>query len=227
MSNARAQVELDELIRLRFDQRRFSFLPKQPINGLLSGRHASRLRGRGLTFEELRRYHPGDDVRTIDWRATARLKKTHVRVYSEERERTVLFVVDQRVAMHFGSRRATKAVAAAEFAALGAWRVLDMGDRVGALIFGDAETAYVPPRRGLASVHRVCGELARMNQQLDANAPKGNPDALNEALERADRLAPHDALVVLATDCDGANAETHRILSRIAARNDALAALGG
>ena len=78
-----------------------------------------RLRGRGLSFEELRHYQPGDDVRLIDWRATARRGSAHVRVYNEERERPVLVVVDQRFPMFFGSRRAMKSVVAAELAALG------------------------------------------------------------------------------------------------------------
>src|SRR6186713_3447900 len=86
-----------ELARLQFRARGFSFLPRQPIHSLLAGRHASRLRGRGLNFEEIRRYLPGDDIRQIDWKATMRLRKTQSRVYTEERERSVLFLVDQRI----------------------------------------------------------------------------------------------------------------------------------
>ena len=90
-------VELDELIRLQFKARGFSFLPRQPIHSLLSGRHASRMRGRGLNFEELRDYLPGDDPRTIDWKVTARTGTPFVRVYTEERDRPALLVVDQRI----------------------------------------------------------------------------------------------------------------------------------
>lgn len=75
-------TSLDQLARLRYEARGFSFLPRQPINSLLAGRHASRLRGRGLNFEELRRYQPGDDIRAIDWKVTARTGKTHTRVYT-------------------------------------------------------------------------------------------------------------------------------------------------
>src|SRR5215467_2453040 len=81
-------ADLDELVRLKFSARNFSFLPRQPIRSLLAGRHASRLRGRGLNFEEIRRYQMGDDVRQIDWKATMRTRKTQSRVYTEERERT-------------------------------------------------------------------------------------------------------------------------------------------
>lgn len=223
--SAKVHVTLDDLVKLQFDQHRFSFLPNQPIHSLLSGRHASRLRGRGLLFEELRRYRPGDDIRSIDWRATARMKKAHIRVYSEERERTVLLVVDQRNSMHFGSRRATKAVAACELAALGAWHVLKAKDRIGAIIFNDEETVVVKPHRSRANVHRICSELVRMNQKLDIHSNEENSSALNEAMDKASALAKHDVLVVLATDCFGADDETNRIATRIAKHNDMLACL--
>ena len=103
---------------------------RQPIQSLLAGRHASRLRGRGLNFEEIRRYHPGDDVRQIDWKVTARTRKAHSRVYTEERERPNLLVVDQRVTMFFGSQVRMKSVVAAEAAALAAWRAVGVKDRL-------------------------------------------------------------------------------------------------
>lgn len=145
---------LEQLVRLQFEAREFSLLPRQPVHSLLSGRHASRLRGRGLTFEELRDYRPGDDIRTMDWKATARLRKPHVRVYTEERERPVLLVVDQRVSMFFGSARTTKATTAAELVALSAWRTLDAGDRVGAIVFDDDETVD-----RLTAVKEVLGDF--------------------------------------------------------------------
>lgn len=215
---------LDHLVRLQFDARDFSLLPRQPVHSLLAGRHASRLRGRGLTFEELREYRPGDDIRSIDWKATARLRKAHVRVYTEERERPVLLVVDQRSGMFFGSSRTTKATAAAELAALGAWRALDVGDRVGAIIFGDDEIVEIKPHRSRKCVLRICHELARMNAKLSPNRPT-NPAKFNEALELASNVALHDFLIVLATDYDGDNAQTHRVVTRLASHNDVLAAL--
>src|SRR6478672_2557787 len=103
---------------------------KQPGHQLLAGRHPSRVRGRGLAFEELRAYVAGDDIRSIDWRVTARAGKPFVRVYSEEKDRPALILVDQRINMFFGSRLAMKSVAAAKVAALVAWRILTVGDRV-------------------------------------------------------------------------------------------------
>ncbi len=116
----RIHADLDALVRLQFKAQGFSFLPRQPIHSVLYGRHASRLRGRGLNFEEIRGYLPGDDIRSMDWKVTARTRKPHIRVYTEERDRTVWLLVDQRISMFFGSRVSMKSVTAAEAAALAA-----------------------------------------------------------------------------------------------------------
>ncbi|HAH44714.1 MAG TPA: DUF58 domain-containing protein, partial [Planctomycetaceae bacterium] len=217
-------ISLKEMILMKAEARGFSLLPRQPVSSLLSGRHASRLRGRGLTFEELRHYHPGDDVRTIDWKATARLRSTHVRSYSEERERPVIIVVDQRSSMFFGSRRAFKSVVAAELAALGAWRSLEAGDRVGGIVFNENEVVEIRPHRSRTRVLRLFHEIVKMNQQLASDQPAAGTTTLNDALEKALHVAKHDCLVVLISDLDGADAETRRLSTLIAARNDMLVA---
>jgi uncharacterized protein (DUF58 family) len=216
---------LEDLVRLQFEARDFSLLPRQPVHSLLSGRHASRLRGRGLTFEELRRYRAGDDIRSIDWRATARLRAAHVRVYSEERDRPVLLVVDQRTTMFFGSARTTKATAAAEGAALAAWRAIERGDRVGAIIFDDEDSVEIKPQRSRANVLRICHELVRINGRLSATRRSAGSNALNEALRRAVNVARHDHLVILITDYDGDDETTRKLTTQLAAHNDVLAAL--
>ena len=224
-SGARVTIVLEELIRLKADARGFSFLPRQPVTSLLAGRHASRLRGRGLAFEELRHYAQGDDVRTIDWKATARLRAPQVRVYSEERERPVLLVVDQRRPMFFGSRRAMKSVTAAEVAALGAWRALAAGDRVGGIVFNDDEIIDLRPHRSQTRVLRLLHEMVRLNQALAEKSGAAVAPAqvtLNQALEAALRRATHDHLVVLITDLDGADDETQRLATLLAAHNDVL-----
>src|SRR6476659_1912324 len=124
-------VDLEHLIMLEQRGRRVSLLPRQPVQSLLSGRYASRMRGRGLNFEEIRDYRLGDDIRSIDWKVTQRLGKPHIRVFNEERDRAGLLVVDQRLSMFFGSKLTMKSVTAAETAAIVAWRILNVGDRVG------------------------------------------------------------------------------------------------
>lgn len=220
---SRAFVTLDELLRLKHRAQGFSFLPRQPVHSLLAGRHASRLRGRGLNFEELRHYFEGDDTRTIDWLATARLGSPHVRVYSEERDRPVLLLVDQRSTMCFGSRRAMKSVVAAEAAALAAWRVTSLGDRVGAIVFGDADLVAVGPQARDHGVVRVLAEIVRQNAATGRPPEEAAASRLNEALRTAVRMATHDWLICLISDVSGEDDETARLVTRLCAHNDVLA----
>lgn len=219
-------VSLGQLVRLRALTSGFSFLPRQPLNSILAGRHASRLRGRGLNFDEIRRYLPGDDIRQMDWKVTARTRVPHTRVYTEEHGRPALLVVDQRMSMFFGSRRNFKSVTAAEVAALAAWRVVAMKDEVAAVIFGDADFDVVPAGGRKTDVMRILGKLVARNQalSLDAGIVPG-PQMLNAALRRAEQLAKHDTLVTLISDGIGHDGETRAILSRIARHNDVLVAL--
>ncbi|WP_431015052.1 DUF58 domain-containing protein [Bradyrhizobium pachyrhizi] len=219
-------VSLDDLIALEFRDRRVSFLPRQPVHSLLSGRFASRMRGRGLNFEEIRDYRPGDDVREIDWKVTARLQKPHVRVFNEERDRQALLVVDQRLSMFFGSRRAMKSVTAAETAAIGAWRVLGVGDRVGAIVFNDSDVVELAARRSRATVLQILSTIVAQNQALGVG--RGIVPAsgmLNRALEHAERRTMHDATVILISDFDGADTATRRMIGAIARHNNVVAVL--
>ena len=218
-------VQLEELVRLQHKASGFSFLPKQPIHSILSGRHASKLRGRGLNFEELRNYLPGDDTRHIDWKVTARTRTPYVRVYTEEKDRTVWLLVDQRVSMFFGSQQRMKSVVAAEVAAISAWRVLSVGDRVGALVFNDSDISVVPPHRSRERVMQILKQVVEKNQALSVN-PDVKPDdgKLNEALKQVSVLARHDCLVCLITDANGLNTETRKHITRLSEHNDVLTA---
>jgi uncharacterized protein (DUF58 family) len=221
---ARAWVTLEELLKLDHRARGFSFLPRQPVHSLLTGRHGSRLRGRGLDFDELRHYTEGDDTRTIDWAATARLGTPYVRVYREERDRPVLLLVDQRVSMFFGSKRATKSVVAAEVAALAAFRVASLGDRVGGIVYSEQGITEIEPQARQAGVRRLLAALVTHNNALKADVPHA-PDAslYNEALRRAARFARHDCLVVMISDGSGQTPETTKLATQLAAHNDLIA----
>jgi uncharacterized protein (DUF58 family) len=217
-------LTLRDMVRLRGQASGFSLLPRQPPGSVLVGRHASALRGRGLNFEELRGYQDGDDVRMIDWLVTARQRSPHIRVYTEERDRAVILIVDQRRSMFFGSQIAMKSVVAATAAALAAWRVHAVGDRISAVVFNDETAVLVPPLRGLASVERVMGEVARMNGELDARGGQNNPAMLNEALSKAARIAKHDCLVIILSDAYGADEETRKLVTNTSLHNDVVAA---
>lgn len=220
-----AYVQLEDLVRLRYEASGFSFLPRQPVHSVLSGRHSSKLRGRGLNFEELRNYLPGDDTRNIDWRVTARTRKPHVRIYTEEKDRQVWLLIDQRINMFFGSRGRMKSVTAAQIAAISAWRVLSVGDRVGAIVFNDSDSFVIPPHRSEERVMQVLNQVVRLNHALNASTSSApGPGMLNTVLKKASTLARHDCLVCLVTDADGIDEETRKYVTRLSEHNDVLAA---
>lgn len=229
MSDSRDEhihTNLRALTRLRFAAQGFSYLPRQPVRSLLSGRKRSRLRGRGLDFDELRHYRPGDDIRNMDWKVTNRTGKPHVRVYTEERDRPVMVVVDQRLPMFFGSAVKMKSVVAAEVAAISAWRVLAVGDRIGAIIFNDTNSIEVRPTRNERRVLGWMGDLTAMNNELSvASNRASNPDALAQALAMLERSIGHDYLVLLISDFYGWNEATLDSIRRISRHNDIICSL--
>jgi uncharacterized protein (DUF58 family) len=219
-------TDLHALVRLRYGTQGFSYLPRQSVRSLLSGRKRSRLRGRGLDFDELRHYRPGDDIRTMDWRVTNRTGKPHVRVYTEERDRPVLVVVDQRLPMFFGSQRKMKSVVAAEVAAITAWRVLSVGDRIGAILFNDTRMIEARPTRNERKVIGWLGGLTEMNQELSvAPGHESNPGGLTQALRLVERSIGHDYLVVIVSDFYGWDDRALKIIRSIGRHNDILCAL--
>ena len=217
---------VEQLVALEATARDFNFLRKQPVNRLLAGRHASNMRGRGLSFEELRDYLPGDDVRAIDWRVTARTDKPFVRVYDEEKDRPALIVVDQRMNMFFGSRLMMKSVSAAETAALCAWRVMNLGDRVGGFVFNDTRIDELRPHRSRAAVIELAGAIAKQNAELKADlSDHRGSGQLDLALEAVANVARHDHLVVVISDFEGHGPRTRDLLLRLTISNDVLAVL--
>jgi len=225
-SDADVHVRIHDLMALEPAARGLRFTSRQPINSILAGQHGSRLRGRGLDFEELRRYLPGDDLRQLDWRASQRLGKPYVRTYSEERDRPLLVLVDQRMSMHFGSVRSFKSVVAARVAALSCWMGYLAGDRVGGLVFSDDGIEQVRPLRSRERIQALFAAIVRRNQALRADAPDVDATGrLNQALQGALAHAPHDNLICLISDFAGADDQTLRLLRTLAAHNDVIATL--
>jgi uncharacterized protein (DUF58 family) len=225
-SDSQIYTSLQDLVRLRHTAGGFSYLPRQPVRSLLAGRKRSKLRGRGLDFDELRHYRPGDDIRTMDWRVTNRTGKPHVRVYTEERDRPVIVIVDQRLPMFFGSQYKMKSVVAAEVAAITAWRVLGVGDRIGAILFNDSRVAEARPARSEKRLMGWLGDLATMNKELSVNAGiERRPEALVEALKAAQRQISHDYLVILVSDFYGWSEEALQHIRRIGQHNDIICSM--
>jgi uncharacterized protein (DUF58 family) len=161
------------------------------------GNYASPFRGQGLEFYEVREYRVGDDLRHIDWRVTARMNKPFMKVFTEERERTVLLCVNAGAAMRFGTRGTFKSVQAARAAALLGWMAQAGHDRVGALIFGDVPDGlqYIPPARSRTPLWRTLKALCRRTLPKNSRAVP-----LEEAVTMLERTAPTGALIFIISD---------------------------
>lgn len=142
---------------------------------MLAGARTSRLRARGMEYEESRPYQSGDDVRNIDWRVTARTSKTHTKLFREERERPTLIWLDCRRSMFFATRGAFKSVVAAYLAGLLAWAAHLQGDRVGCICVHENELQTVTPQRGLAGLQRVLSRIHRATEQPQPAAGAARP----------------------------------------------------
>jgi uncharacterized protein (DUF58 family) len=225
-NDTRIYTPLSHLRSLEAAARKLNFLPRHSVRSVLSGRNASRLRGRGLSFEELRNYLPGDDIRTIDWKVTARTGSPYVRVYTEERDRPSYLAVDQRMSMFFGSTLNMKSVTAAEAAAIAAIRILDQGDRVGGIVFDDNEVVEIPAKRSRRSLDRFLTVIAEKNLALSADQKKvAQPLHLNRPLESLARIVTHNHLIIIYSDFDQIDDRTKHFLREISAHNDLILCL--
>ena len=203
---------LAELVALRAAVR--ARRPARRGQSAASGPSLSPMRGRGMEYAESREYVPGDDVRHIDWRLTARSGKTHTKLFQAERERVTVLVADTAPALYFGTRERFKSVQAARIGAVAAWAALREGDRFGALRASRHEPP-LPPASGAHGVLRVLGALARWYA-----APPPDDEGLAAALDMAARmLRPGARLVVLADAASAAGIAATRWL-QLAARNE-------
>jgi uncharacterized protein (DUF58 family) len=182
----------------------------------LSGNYTSVFKGRGLAFREVRQYQPGDDVRTIDWNVSARMNEAFVKVFVEEREMTVMLVVDVSASEQFGTRRASKARVAAEVAALCAFSAIKHNDRVGLILTTDQVEKIVPPKKGQKHVMRVVREI------LGAEPERPGTD-LAVALETLYNVAHRRSVAFVLSDFFANDYE--RALSLSSARHDVIPCL--
>ena len=204
-----AYVALEDLIALRFPARQLKITRRSRALSALAGPNKSNFRGRGIDFEEVRSYQPGDDIRTIDWRVTARTGKAHTKLFREERERPALIVVDQRASMFFGSSHCFKSVLAAQLASLLAWSALDNGERVGGLVFNDAGHREVRPRRSRRTVLALLSEIDQYNHALPPPQP-GDDNTFDDMLSNLRRIARPGTSLFLVSDFHGADSEAAR-----------------
>ena len=161
-----AVITLPQLLVQRYAAKTLEYLAHTRSIAGISGLHLSKMRGRGIDFEEFRPYQAGDDIRLIDWRVTARTGRPFTKVFREERERPVIIAVDQTQNMYFGSQIAFKSVVAAQAAAVFCWLAIDNGDRVGGLVFSDSDSSLVRPKRSRRSALHLLNQVYLYNQHL-------------------------------------------------------------
>ena len=184
------------------------------VNDVFSGEYHSVFKGRGMEFAEVREYIPGDDVRTIDWNVTARLGHPYVKQFMEERELTVILVVDLSASGDFGTRGRLKAFMAAEVAAVLAFSAVQNNDKVGLILFTDQIEQTVPTKKGKRHVLRVIREILYFK-------PKGRGTNLALALEHLARVQKRRAVVFVISDFQAADYES--ALKLVARRHDLIA----
>lgn len=164
--------------------RRLQLRARRAVQTLLGGEYHSVFKGTGLSFEEVREYQPGDDVRAIDWNVTARVGAPFIKRFVEERELTVILAVDVSSSHRFGTQRHPKREVAAEVAALLAFSAVANNDRVGLLTFSDAVERYIPPSKGTKHALRVLRDILYYVPQRPGTSLRAGLDFLNQALTR-------------------------------------------
>jgi uncharacterized protein (DUF58 family) len=184
------------------------------VNSLFTGEYRSVFKGQGMEFSEVREYQPGDEVRSIDWNVTARMRKPYVKRYIEERELTVMLCVDLSGSERFGTRRRFKSELASELAAVLAMSAIRNNDRVGAILFSDRIEHVVPPRKGRRHVLRLMRDLLVFE-------PVGTGTDIGAALEYAGKMLSHKAIIFVVSDFQ--SAELEQPLKLLAQRHDVVA----
>ena len=170
--------DLKSLLNYRYQAKKLSFFQKQVVNSVNSGNRRSHAKGKGMDFDEVRHYQFGDDVRLMHWSLTARLGKPFTKVYKEERERALYFVVDQSSAMAFGTRECFKSVKAAEALALIGFGALSNNEKVGGVIFDDVGYNYYPAKQNSTSLFRMFNSIIDDEKNYQVKAENGLENSL-------------------------------------------------
>ena len=198
--------------------RQIEIRTNREVTDVLGGQYHSVFKGHGMEFEEVREYLPGDEVRSIDWNVTARLGHPFVKKFKEERELTVMLVVDVSASGQFGSVRQTKNELAAELAAVLAFSAIRNNDKVGLIMFTDQIEKYVPPKKGRGHVLRVVREIL-------AFQPKGRGTNLTQALDYLNHVQTRRAVTFVLSDFQVNDEEVVRKKLRVASKRHDVVAL--
>lgn len=189
---------LDDLLELRHQAHTLGLASHHLVNSSFSGLYASVFRGQGLNFEEVREYREGDDIRNMDWKVTARTGEAHLKVFREERERSIMLCVDKGPHMNFGTRNTFKSIQAARAAALLGWAANSLHDRVGGLLFGGdgRDNIYFRPTKDRRALWRLLSAMTAEGVEHETS----KPDLLADILRQAARGIGTGGLVFVIAD---------------------------
>ena len=211
-------VSLSDLLSIRYRVFNYTEEKTTPMAGNQSGIKLSKYNGRGIEFSEVRPYQPGDDVRSIDWRVTARKNRPHTKVFHEEREHPTIIAVDQSQNMFFGSVVRLKSVAAAELAARIAWQTLKLGDRVGGFVKTNLGYQLHKPKRSQQSVAQFLNSICSSNQALTRKTRNTKNNFLDE-LVLLNRLSKNRYRIYLLTDFSGEIEKWNETIAKLSRLN--------
>ena len=231
-------VSVEELLGLRFFANNIKLSSTRSSSSTIDGETRSRYRGRGMEFSEVRPYHPGDDIRNIDWRVTARTQQTYTKLFQEEKERPVYIVADQRSSTFFGSQGVFKSVFIARLAALIGWAALKNKDRIGAMVFSDEEQVDLRAKRGkhaqLSLIHQLSIFTQSLTQPYPADhfiekkpnetseleTPNQKIQSLNDILKEVRHVAKPGSAIFILSDFNDFNDDSREPLSMLSRHTD-------
>ncbi|MGH1485941.1 MAG: DUF58 domain-containing protein [Cellvibrionaceae bacterium] len=213
-----AYVGLQDLQKLRYLAEPMASSKTMARASTGSGQHRSRALSRGMEFEEVRLYQPGDDVRNIDWRVTARTQVTHTKCYRDEKEKPVITLVDQRRSLFFGSQFCFKSVYACHLAALINWSTIKRGDRSGGLVLGTHGIHETRPGRSHQSVNRWLQLLAQSNSDININQQHNEP-TFADALKQLIRVSNTGTECILISDFYDLDHDCEKLLFQLSRHN--------
>ena len=219
-SNKGIFADLESLIQLRMDAKLLKLDLSRGARSILAGQHRSKFRGRGMDYAESRQYQPGDDVRSIDWRLTARTSETYTKVFVEERERPVFLMLDFSPSLYFGTKGSFKSVTAARAAALLSWTAVNNGDRLGGVIIADGTLRDLKPKAGRKGALSLINALSMATKH---NPDMNQPSGFNQALQHLSAVVHPGSLVFMFSDFYFVDEISKRLISKIRQHNDIVA----
>ncbi len=208
--------DIKELLSYRYREKALKLFANQKVNTVNAGSKSSKAKGRGMDFDEVRHYQPGDDIRLMHWSLTARLGKPFTKVYHEERERTMYFVVDQSATMRFGTRECFKSVKMANATALLGFGALEAHEKVGGVILNDSGYNFYPAKQDKSALVKMLNHVTNDDTKTQITTDKGLADALKFLYAKV----RSNSVIVVLGDFDGFNEQAQQYLRLLAKKNE-------